>query len=168
MRARPRHLTLPTLHLPQSVFSLRPLQSQPRQNSAQRPLCHQAPAHHRPIRSASPGLFLHGVSVVSAFLPSVHLNSGPPTCTPTESRCHIIAQFFRVTCPYPRCCCRMNEVHAAITQEKSSELPKSSLKAKRRHTFPRLPSCYHPWSPPKLHQQCWPTRMSASSPSLSM
>ena len=153
-------------HLPQSIFSVRPLQSQTRQNSAQRPLCHQAPAHHRPIRSAN--LFLHGVSVASAFLPSVHLNSGHPTCTLTESRCHIIAQFLRVACPYPRCCCRTNEVHVAITQEKSSELLKSSLKAKRPHTCPRLPNCYHPWSPPKLHQQCRPTRMSASTPSLSM
>jgi hypothetical protein len=113
-----------------------PLQSQPRQNSAQRPLCHQAPAHHRPIRSASPGLFLHGVSVASAFLPSVHLNSGHPTCTPTESRCHIIAQFLRVACPYPRCCCRMNEVHVAITRKKSSEPLKSSLRAKRTPSRP--------------------------------
>jgi hypothetical protein len=127
-------------HLPQSIFSVRPLQSQTRQNSAQRPLCHQAPAHHRPIRSAN--LFLHGVSVASAFLPSVHLNSGHPTCTLTESRCHIIAQFLRVACPYPRCCCRTNEVHVAITRNKSSEPLKSSLRAKRTPSRPEpLQNC---------------------------
>jgi hypothetical protein len=141
VRARPQHLTLPTLHLPQSVFSLRLLQVQSRQNSAQQPLCHWPPIHCRPNRPVSP--FLHGVSATrSAFLPFVHLNTRlqpyqdrfqrrHPFCTLRESGRHIAVRSIRVTCPCPRCCCaRANEFYVAITQEWSGEPLKLSLKAK--------------------------------------